>query len=434
MVSLGACGRPGPPRPAVTILLSIDTLRPDHLGCYGYGRETSPTVDRIAARGVVFDDVMSPSPWTLPAHGSLLTGLYPSRHGLKSHERYLPAAIPSIASALSAAGFETAAVVNSHNLSPRFGLDRGFQKFRYVEERVDHVGPSQAIFDQALSWIDERSERPLFLFLHSYDVHSDYRSLPEFESAFVRPYDGIADGTTAQMMAFREGKVPLDADDAPHLVDRYDAGIRQMDDELSRFIGELERRGIWSESLFVLTSDHGEEFLEHGDVLHGRTQYQEVLRVPLIVAGPGLPSGTRIEMPVSLIDVMPTLLELLGVEPQDGLDGVSLVSTWGAHGAPVDERLLFGEADHNNDTHDVTRAVKMGRFKLRYDRSTRASALHDLTSDPGELQDASARFPEERDRLLHALEAFMAAPEPETPTITLSPEEIERLRALGYVP
>jgi arylsulfatase A-like enzyme len=415
------------------ILISVDTLRADHLGCYGYPRPTSPELDAIAAEGVVFEDVFSPSPWTLPAHGSLLTGLYPSRHGLKSHDDYLPSRIATLASALSRRGFRTAAVVNSHNLSARYGLDRGFQDFRYVEESVDRVEPQSEIIDQAIDWIRKAADRPFFLFVHSYDVHSDYRSKPEYERQFVGTYQGPVDGSTAQLIAARQGKLTLGARDAAHLVDLYDAGIRQMDEELSRLLSLLRSERRLEQTLLIITSDHGEEFLERGGVLHGRTQFQEVVRVPLILRGPGIPAARRIATPVSLVDVMPTVLALADLGRHEGLDGWDLRALW-HNPDELGPRYIFGEADHNNVEPDITRAARRESFKLHFNRLTRERQLYDLGKDPSERRDVASQHSGLADQMLKEILRFMEIRiEGERPREMLTPEQIERLKSLGYL-
>jgi arylsulfatase A-like enzyme len=425
-------GGPEPARDPRIVLVSIDTLRADHLGCYGYGRPTSPALDALAAGGVLFQDVTSPSPWTLPAHASLLTGLYPSRHGLKSHEVYLPSSVATLPSILARHGFATAAVVNSHNLGPRFGLDRGFQEFSYVEEVADQREPSRSVTDRALDWWRRHPGGKLFLFVHYYDVHSDYRSRPEYEEPFVQPYVGKADGTTAQLMDYRAGKVALGPRDAPHLVDLYDAGIRQMDEELSRLWAGL---APGEPTLLVVTSDHGEEFFERGGVLHGRTQFQEVVRVPLILRGAGLPAAARIAAPVSLLDIMPTVLAVAGAPVPEplALDGVDLSRHWRASGGPPRERHLFGEADHTNVELDITRAVRHGSHKLHFNRLTGEQALFDLAADPEERTDVAGAQPAVVADLRAHLDRFLKLrPEATTP-VQLTPQEQERLRSLGYV-
>jgi arylsulfatase A-like enzyme len=426
-----ACGG-GSGRPRLVVLVSIDTLRADHLGLYGYHRPTSPVLDALASESTVFEDAMSTSPWTLPAHASLLTGLYPSRHGLTSHERYLKSSLATLPQLLSRAGYLTAAVVNSHNLSPLFGLDRGFQKYRYVEEEAGRREPSREITDQAIAWVEEAGGRPLFLFLHYYDVHSDYASLPEHEAEFLKPYDGIADGTTAQLAAHREGKVSLSAEDAANLIDRYDAGIRQMDQEIGRLVSFLRDRGLWEDTLFALTSDHGEEFFEHGGVLHGQTQYQEVIRVPLVVKGPGIPVR-RVSAPVSLVDLAPTLLTLAGVPGHEGFDGVDVSPLWETSDRSQEDRYLFSEADHNNVEHDITRAVRYRHFKLHFNRLSRERRLYDLSRDPDETTDLAADEANPVAALAERLDEFLAREREDAPVRTLSPEEVDKLRSLGYL-
>jgi arylsulfatase A-like enzyme len=432
LLLLGGCARARPPQ-QIVVLVSIDTLRADHLGCYGYRRKTSPALDRLAAEGTVFEDAMTPAPWTLPAHASLLTGLYPSRHGLKAHDRYLPASVRTLGESFARAGFVTAAVVNSQNLSPRFGLDRGFREFLYVEEVAGQRAPTRKIVDQAVAWLKRYGSGRLFLFVHSYDVHSDYASEPEYEREFVTAPKRGVDGTTAQLMAYRQGKLKLSPAAAPYLMDLYDAGIRQMDDELARLVGALRDGGLLDRTLFLLTSDHGEEFFEHGDVLHGRTQFQEVVRVPLVLRGPGIAAGRRISTPVSLIDVMPTLLSRLGVKPPEALDGEDLTRLLEGDAGRLATRVLFGEADHNNAQADVTRAVRRGSSKLVYDRLTEKHALYDLSQDAAERSDVAAARPELARELMEPLRRFLAIRGETGTPLKLSPEELQRLRSLGYL-
>ena len=418
--------------PTNLILISIDTLRPDHLGCYGYDRPTSPTLDKLATEGVLFQNVSSPSPWTLPAHASLLTGRYPSRHGLKSHMQRLPDRVVTLAEILGRHGFQTAAVVNSHNLSERYGLHRGFEHFVYVKEEVWHTLPS-AVEAEAVKWLSEQPGEPFFLFLHYYDVHSDYRSLPPYEKVFVRPSKSKADGTTEQLLRFRRGLLSLNHDDAEHLIDRYDAGIRQMDDGIARLLLHLEQTGLLESTLIVVTSDHGEEFLEHDGVLHGRTQFEEVLQVPLILRGPGLPRGLRVEQVASLVDVFPTLIGFLGVPWSEPVDGVDLRPSWQQVESDADPRFLFAEADHNNVEHDIKRAVRYDRFKLHFDIHTNHQALYDLQHDPGEMTDIAAQETSLTQLLRSRLDQFMSVEETAEPIGPMSADEIEKLRSLGYL-
>lgn len=431
VIALVGCRSAAPPPTAKrVVLISIDTLRADHLGAYGYARPTSPKLDAFAARGVVFTDVTSPSPWTLPAHASMFTGLYPGRHGLASSRAMLPDAVTTLAQHLAARGFQTAAVVNSNYLSQVFGLHRGFQRFRYVQESVTQRDPGRAITEQAIAWAGEMREKKSLLFVHYYDVHSDYRSLPEYERMFAEPYAGTLDGSTAQLLDARRRGLQFDDADVRHLVNLYDAGIRQMDDEVARLLAAI---GDDPETLVVVTSDHGEEFLEHGGVLHGRTQYQELVRVPLIVRGPGVPAGGRVDRTVSLVDVMPTIMAALGDGVPAGLDGSDLGPSWRGAGAELDARYLSCEADHNNAEPDVMRAVRHRRHTLHFDRLAGTVALFDLGIDPHEQQDVAAAHAPLTAELRAELERYRAARVEAGGAAALTPEQEERLRSLGYV-
>jgi len=431
LVTLGAACSPD--RPRNVLLISIDTLRSDMLGCYGYDRPTSPNLDRLAAEGALFLDVTSTSPWTLPSHASLLTGLYPTHHGLKSHDRKLPESITTWAEVLTEHGFRTAAIVNSHYVGRRYGFDRGFAEFSHVRENPGGWRPSH-VERLAIQWLKVPQERPFFLFLHFYDVHSDYAVQPEYREAFVRPYAGPVDGSTEQLKRFRQGKFPLDAEDTAHLVDLYVASIRQMDDGIGRILGVLEERGLADDTLVIVTSDHGEEFLEHGGVLHGRTQFQEVMRIPLVFRGPGVEAGLRVETPLSLADVMPTALAALGVGDAplaDGVDASPLLR--GRSMAELNGRVIFGEADHNNEQNDITRSVRYQKFKLTYNRLTDAKTLYDLESDPTETEDVQSQHTYLVDLLRERLQPTLEASAQGEMLPSLTAEQIEMLGALGYL-
>ena len=358
-----ACTRAAPPDARNLILISIDTLRPGMLGPYGYQRPTSPMLNALAARGVLFETAVSPSPWTLPAHASMLTGLYPKRHGMKSHDHALGRDTPTLAELLQGHGFLTAAVVNSHNLSARYGMNRGFRDHFYVVEMERRVEPTE-VERIALEWLEtERSER-FFLFLHYYEVHSDYRALPPYRREFVRPRSALADGSTHQLRQFRRGELSLGEPDAERLRDLYAAGIRQLDDGIARLFALLRERSALDDTLLVLTSAPGEEFLEHGGVLHGNTHFDEVLRVPLILVGPGIPAGLRLTPSVSLIDLVPTLVSLLGLPAPRDVDGVDLSPLLRGESLPeLADRSLFSEADRRNPGPDMTRSIRHGGYK-----------------------------------------------------------------------
>jgi arylsulfatase A-like enzyme len=431
------------------ILISLDTLRADHLGCYGRPRNPSPTIDALAAAGVRFADASSAAPWTLPSHATMFTGLYPSRHGVFDYEHRLPQERVTLAEALSERGYETYAVLNTWSLAdPRFELLQGFapERVRYVpetesrggEQRSVNSGP--AVAAAARDFLAARdASRPFFLFLHFFDAHTDFTPRPEYKRRFLSPYAGAVDGTTRQLLAVRAQGAALSEADVRHLRELYDAEIRQLDDVLAGFFAEVEARGLLRDTLIVLTSDHGEEFQEHGGLLHGRTQYQELLAVPLILRGPGLPRGRVVTEPVSLVDLAPTILAALGLPPSGEADGIDLSPSWAEPARPLPERLLFGEADHNNVVDgkpvvDSRRMARRGSEKLHLDRFSRRAELYDLARDPGEHDDLAARSAERTAALSAGLGRHLeAAARPEANQATLSDAQLELLRSLGYV-
>ena len=481
-----ACSRQGDPvaGPAtepdsaplrIVLLLSIDSLRPDHLGLYGYERFTSPVLDEVARAGVVFEDASSAAPWTLPSHASMLTGLYPLRHRVVSSKTRLPDEVPTLAASFAAHGFDTAAVINSEWLKKEnFQLTRDFEKYLWADTSLDRKAPNRWVTDQAIEWIAGQGEKPLFLFAHYYDLHSDDTSEPYFEKLFARPYQGTVTGTgwelkqavleqdyieschrnfDAERCSFGSEyvvdesvhRLHFDAADVRHLIDLYDAQIRQLDTELSRLFAALRKHEVLERTLLVVTSDHGEEFMEHGRVEHFIPTYQQVLHVPLMIRGPGIPAGMRVEAPVSSVDIVPTLLKLAGLPLPADLDGLDLAPLWsGGEVQPFEERFLYGEAaggiQYNffgDGFFPVFRSVRQGRYKLIYESKGDSYALYDLAADPGEQHDITPREPEIAARLIQEMSERYAGfrPEPEIGNeVVLDPEDLERLRALGYVP
>jgi arylsulfatase A-like enzyme len=429
-----ACGPAESPIRNV-IVISIDTLRSDRLGAYGYGSPTSPSLDALAADGVLFEEAVSTSPWTLPSHASLLTGLYPSGHGIRTSEHLLASDVPTLATLLADRGFDTAAFVNAFLLEPRFGLSRGFDRYAIHLEDHSREGATTKIIQDVQAWLDTHRDRPVFLFAHFFDVHSDYRSLPRYEAMFA-PEPGRFNGRTLQIMLAIIGRIrPIEPSDAEHLGRLYDAGIRQLDDELGRFFEWLRERGWLDDTLLIVTSDHGEEFLDHGGMIHGGTHYQELLRVPLILYGPGLPAGTSVSTPVSLVDLAPTVLGLLDIEPPARIDGRDLRPFWvgeeAEEGKGAGDRVLLAETGPMKE--DVLRSVRRGHHKLIVNIETGSRELYDLREDPRETRNLAAEQPEVTRSLSAALEQLTRrAREPEKAP-PLTPEMKQRLRAIGYI-
>ncbi|MFT4571118.1 MAG: arylsulfatase A-like enzyme [Hyphomicrobiaceae bacterium] len=458
-LALGAsCSNPGeipdaipdrvPPaieRPNI-VLLSLDTLRADFLGCYGQDLETTPAIDQIAAAGTRFTDTTSASPWTLPSHASLFSGLYPSRHGVTDKEFRLTA--PSLPTLLQSAGYQTMGVSNAllvghphFNLMTGFDLNRhipefGIRKRRNGTERVTRgtLNAAGIVVDQAQDWLRGRdTTKPFFMFLHFYDAHTDLNPDPVWREKFVGPYDGELNGRTMQLLRSREPGRGLSQDDAQWLREMYAAEIRTLDEHLKRLFAFLDDQNLTETTVVVVTSDHGEEFLDHGGVLHGVTHYQELLHIPLIMRGPGIPIGKRVKFPTHLIDVAPTLLRLSGVE-HPAMDGVDLATSWLEPIKVPAQRFLFSEADHNNpEGNNIHRMVRLGQHKLHYDTLTGRKQLYALDDDPREQNDLVHTQPQLVGQLWTELERFMSGKSVGFEASGLDDEELEGLKALGYM-
>lgn len=329
------CNRPPKPLPNI-LLISIDSLRSDHLGSYGYARDTSPNLDMLARSGARFETVVAPSPWTLPSHVTLLTGRHPAAHGVNDTDRKLAGDIPTLAEELHSAGYATAAFVSGPYLRRDYAYDRGFDLY---DQALAAVSPGESrtgisspqLVDNLLSWIVREKEatpgKPFFAFLHLWDVHYDFAPPPPWDTHFDPDYRGERDGTALEGL-----KPDLDARDLAHIIALYDGEIRFTDEELGRLFSALKARGLYEEMIIVVTADHGEEFFEHGRIGHAITLFEESLRVPLLVHYPrDVEGGQVVDGQVRLMDIAPTILGLAGV-PQGDL-GMP-------EGAPIESRDL----------------------------------------------------------------------------------------------
>jgi arylsulfatase A-like enzyme len=402
---LAACAGEAP-RPRSVVLVVVDTLRADHLGVYGYERPTSPALDRRAAGAAVFERAWSTSPWTLPSFGSLYTGQLPSRHaagllrpgGGERSFAYLDESAASIGEILAERGFATAAVVNNPFLHPAFGLGRGFETWDYVFVNYAEYPRASRIVHWGLRWLDARDERPFLLVLHIFDPHLSYDPPPQVRGRFTSGYAGRL---ALPLTGFGERNAtwkPRARADRRFVVGAYDEELLFVDRQIGRLFDELELRGLLEETLVVLTSDHGEELFDHDGFEHGHTMYQELLRVPLLFWGPGVRPG-RIETPVSLVDVLPTLLDALGIEPVPGLAGRSLWSLLRGGSEPAERALLAEGTLHGPDR----KALVRWPWKLIV-TAGQPARLYDLARDAGEQRDLARQEPERLAALLEELE------------------------------
>lgn len=411
--------------PAPVILISIDTLRMDHLGCYGYERPTSPVLDRTLCRdGVVFEQAIAPAPSTLASHASMLTGLLPARHaGSFGQKRAVLPEVETLAETLSEAGYATASFNNGGQIGGLWGLAQGFDVYQSL--RQDRLS---AVVEPALDWLDsvlaDDSEAEPFLFLHTYETHHPYTpAASDLEAVGAKPYDGPL-GLRVGMRELRQvnkGLRTLDEADERFVVDAYDAEIRAMDRALGMFLGWLEEEGLYDRSLIIFTSDHGEEFGEHGWMgWHSHSLYDELLRVPLIVKLPGnRKAGLRVPHQVRLTDLMPTVLDQLGLDVPGDLDGTSLFDL--VQGVPEGRRWAISQMDGRDSS-----SIRNQDWKLWDER------LFDLEQDPDETWDVAFQHRDVAEALEQRRdEALAEAAEGEA--VELPPEEVERLKALGYL-
>lgn len=422
-------GRPARGGPQI-LLVSVDTLRADAVG-----PGTAPYLAAFAQGAERFDPHYATASWTKPSHGSLLTGLPVEAHGAELEEQSLSPAATTLAERFSAGGFRTAGLVyDCLWLDPRFGFDRGFEEYRVVR-----WGADQAV-RFTVSWIARHRREPFFYFLHLFTPHSDMEVLP-YEAAGVSrgtvaerfgvPGYGCREGVCASALlhAINAGRVAPLPDEEAILRHLYARGVETADRALGRLFDDLDRLGLLDRMLVVVTSDHGEAFFEHGELLH-TTIHEEVLRVPLLVRWPGGPGGGRLRTePTSGIDLAPTLLRAAGLAT-DGLPGVALQDPESGSR----RREVFAGTTH--------KAVVAGPWKAIFPPAEGPGAsarLYRLDRDPGERHDVAAEHPAVlarlRERALAHAEAARALTRRagEEPVPGLTPEERRRLEALGYV-
>jgi arylsulfatase A-like enzyme len=411
LVATAACARAHqPPTARHLVLVTIDTLRADRLGCYGSTIGATPRLDRIASEGARALDASAQVPLTRPSHVCLLTGLLPAEHGIRDNiSPALDPGVPLLAETLHAAGFRTAGFVSSIVLSHQSGLHRGFDvysdHFDVDEDDARFLNTIQRRGDgptaEAVAWLAKEapSGARLFAWLHLYDPHDPYDPPEPYASRYAgRPYDGE---------------------------------VAYADELVGRLDDELTRLGLRDSTLLVVTSDHGEGLGEHGEEVHGYFVYQTTLRVPLLIRGPGIAPGGRIGGLARSVDVVPTVHELLGTTAPATLAGRSLAAAARSGAAPTEEAayaesltplLHYGWSD--------LRTLRDGRYK--YILAPRPE-LYDLQEDPGELRNLEPRQPSRAAALRGALLARIRGEQAASRTLSVPPDVLEKLGALGYV-
>ncbi|MDX1501681.1 MAG: sulfatase, partial [Thermoanaerobaculia bacterium] len=447
-VAAGPRPAPGPaPRPTPSggppdiVVYLVDTLRADHLGCYGYHRPTSPQIDRFAEDATLFTGALAQSSWTRPAVATLFTGLYPEVHGVTGRQSGLPAGVATLAELLREAGYATAAVSTNPYVTPAFGLDRGFDTFVElpVDRRTEEVHQlSDRLNREAFAWLDARPPgRPFFLYLHSTDPHLPYAPRSPYRERFARPGSAAVAGTKETVYRLTAGELEATVAVREGLIDLYDAEIAFNDAAFGELRRRLEELGLWESALVVLLADHGEEFGDHGLWTHGRTLYSEQLAMPLVVRLPGgRGAGRRVDAPVSQVDLLPTLLDYLGVGAPEAVQGRSFLAAFEPGFSPSDPPpAIYAHLGINGRRH---LAVTRGRRKVVY----RAQRLlrpmprveqYDLERDPGERRNLAYQEPVWTGYLLSLSRLRELWPALHAEDVELSEELQKNLEALGYV-
>jgi arylsulfatase A-like enzyme len=425
-----ACGARERASPPDILLVSIDTLRADHLGCYGSTVPTSPNIDRFRREAVLFRTVIAQAPSTLASHASLLTSQLPAHHGASfASLRPLPDSAVTLAEVLAQAGYRTLAVTGRGQLDPRFGIGQGFETYAASAESPRPGAFSRAV-RRALGMLDRPDARPTFLFLHTYEVHHPYTPDPKILARLDPDYLGEL-GTsieTDELDAFNSGQKHPASADARRIERAYDAEIVSVDEAFGRLLADLRERGRLERTVVVLTSDHGEEFGERGFVgKHSHTLYDELLRVPLLVRLPGGErGGGEVELPVRSLDIAPTVLAVAGVAIPSSFDGRSLVPL--VRGETLRELPAIAQLDDKGPPDRERSAIRWQRWKLNDGR------LFDLRYEPGERFDRAAIEPRRVEEYRRLLQAAVGRRHADQAGATFIDRELEReLEALGYL-
>ena len=473
--------RTTPPReaPQGVILIQADTLRPDHLGVYGHKRDTTPFLSQLASEGAVFENTYAQAGWTKVSTPSIMTSLYPSTHGIATFNDRLPAGATTIAEVYRAAGYATLSLSSVTFTGQYTNLHQGFEELHELTSVPDSTGPytsktAREYVDRTSDWIERHRDEPFFVYLHVFDPHSPYEPRRPYDAIWadqskreehIKQRDALRKVITNQFMAVRgmatrDEMLKAGIDPAAYLAydkDWYDSSIRGLDVELARLFERLRTNGLHEKTAIVFLSDHGEEFQEHGRMWHGQSVYGEMAHVPLVVRWPGRIKPHRVDEAVQLIDVMPTLLDISRLTHPDGLQGQSLMpllegegkaasgavsaaNGWKRRPAIIEKRIENKEEFPSNIE---AVAIVDGQWKLIHNIAGATDRpefeLFDVVKDPFDQKNLADQNPDVVKRLAKAIEGFrtMAAaarlkPDSEA-TDKMTPEQLQRLRSLGYI-
>jgi len=427
------------------VLIIIDTMRKDALGCYGNALRPSPNMDAVAAAGVRFNQAISTSGWTLPSVGSLLTGTWPTIHGGMGKITKLTAIrdeVPTAAEIMKRAGYQTLGFANAAFVSPMLHLDRGFDVFDHKYTYNDNYRRADETIDAVLPVIEANRSQSNFIMIHLFDPHLNYGApLPfrfQYTGGRTVPEPPL-DLDACLALQANEGEDPPSMEDIEYIKQVYMGEIRFTDYHVGRLLNRLRALGMYDDSMIIITADHGEEFWEHNGFEHGHTLYDELVHVPLIIKYPGSAAPARkvVDTQVRLIDVMPTVFDWLGIEQPESFIGESLtplvMGEEGEHRGAYCESTLYGK------DRIAWRGPRYKYILELFKNVEPVEELYDWHNDPGESEDLSLALPEQAEKMRGELIRFymditrradtMSRPSP----VDLSPQRVEMLKSLGYI-
>jgi arylsulfatase len=431
----------GTERPSNLLFISLDTVSADHLSMYG-GRAKTPNLERLAKAGVRFANAYSHFPETAVSHWTMMTGALPEVHGdvpANGTSRYTG---PTLAERMTDAGYQTAAFIGGETLTDRStGLSRGFALYddQYPWSRTDLKRPGKEVAQAATQWINEQKKtaKPYFAFVHFFDAHFPYTPSAPWDTQYDPDYKGTITGSDADLMPYRDGTKTPSPEDLAHVSALYDGELSELD----AIIAPLLKIANDGNTLIVITADHGESFGHDYWFNHRDALWDEVINVPLIMSGSNVPSKKSVGALTGLVDVTPTILDVLGMEPLKNVHGTTLRPIWTA---PVYMPPIFSMTDPNRPSPQMSMRtlghkliVKMKDGTVQKDGALR----YFMPPDPGET-DPMATLPENypdlaqtyQERLAPVIKQWQGPePQPRTPEHAVTPEEQERLKALGYV-
>lgn len=423
-------------RPRNVILYLVDTLRADHLGCYGYGRPVSPRIDAFARQGVLFRHTVAHSSWTRPTTATLLTGLLPRTHGVYGHRDALAQEAVTLAESLRERGYRTAGIITNPQVARNFGLDQGFETYNMLYRK------GRAATDvnvAAAEWLKsvEGSGAPFFLYLHTMEPHAPYAPPPVFRKRFA---PGVEDERLTRLQFVEQlerNQVPVTPELRRDLIDLYDAEIAANDAAFGALLDLLAQRALLEETVIVFVSDHGEEFFDHGSWQHGKTLYTEMLDIPLIVRAPGMAAGKVVKRQAQQVDLVPTVLDLLGLSVPDALEGRSLVPWMTGEGEPATdpaEEVAFSWLEERGLQSAAVTTPEWRLISRRFPMSR--NLLFNRLSDPGELHDLASEKPVRTGYLRTRLQAAERLKQGtlHADKAVMNESLRQQLRALGYLP